>query len=89
MLEPRVGSRMLPTSPGFIGLVPSPVWSNHLTLSTDQYSPSPTQSKPISTWRFATSATTGPIPAATSAPPTPPRARQGLSPRSPKIRAAA
>src|SRR4029077_12479606 len=27
--------------------------------SADQYSPSPMQSRPISTWRFTTSATTG------------------------------
>jgi len=42
---------MLPTSPGFSGRVPSSVicWSNHLISSTDQYSPSPMQSRPIST----------------------------------------
>jgi len=42
---------MLPTSPGFSGRVPSSVicWSNHLISSTDQYSPSPMQSRRIST----------------------------------------
>jgi hypothetical protein len=69
---------MLPTSPGFSGRVLSPVicWSNHLISSADQYSPSPMQSRPISTWRFTTSATTGTTCAATSSPPTSPRARR-------------
>src|SRR5215469_9104712 len=69
---------MLPTSPGFSGRMPSPVicWSSHLISSADQYSPSPMQSRPISTWRFTTSATTGTTCAATSSPPTSPRARR-------------
>jgi len=69
---------MLPTSPGFSSRVLSPVicWSNHLISSADQYSPSPMQSRPISTWRFTTSATTGTTCAATSSPPTSPRGRR-------------
>ena len=51
-------------------------WSNHLISGADQYSPSPIQSRPISTWRFTTSATAGMTCAATSSPPTSPRARR-------------
>src|SRR4029077_20037763 len=48
----------------------------HLISSADQYSPSPMQSRPIPTCRFSTSATTGSTCAATSSPPTSPRARR-------------
>src|SRR3984893_4618096 len=69
---------ILPPSPGFSSRVLSPVfcWSNHLISSDDQYSPSPMQSRPISTWRFTTSATTGTTCATTSSPPTSPRGRR-------------
>jgi len=45
-------------------------------LAITQYSPSPMQSRPISTWRFTTSATTSTTCATTSSPPTSPRARR-------------